>query len=205
MSVSLAAGPPAEPRHAAAAQERYALLAGEMDRVRAAAAAWRTGMAGLLAALIGFGLVKGRTDIGQLASPWPVVTGVLLLAAAIAGGAGALWLLRAAHGRPALTALDPSLPGVLADHLAARAALRDLGRGIGATLTCAALLIAAVGATWYGPGKDGPRLRVQQPGSLLCGSVVGVDQGRLTLKTDAGQVTVDLSQALTIQPVDRCA
>lgn len=204
MNIGLSAGPPAEPRHAAAAQERYGLLAGELERVRTAAAAWRTGMAGLLAALAGFGLVKGRTDLGQLAPPWPVVTGVLLLAAAVAGGAGAIRLLRAAHGRPSFTTLDPALPGVVADHLAAGAALRDLRRGIGATLACAALLVAAVGATWYGPGKDGPRLRVQQPGSVLCGSVVGLDQGRLTLKTEAGQVTVDLARALTVQPVDRC-
>ncbi|MEV4758492.1 hypothetical protein AB0J86_25770 [Micromonospora sp. NPDC049559] len=204
MSVNLAAGPPAEPWHAALAQERYGLLAGELDRVRAAATAWRTGMAGLLAALVGFGLVKGRTDIGQLAPPWPVVTGVLLLAAAVAGGAGALWLLRAAHGRPAVSPLAPSLPGVLADHLAAGTALRDLRRGVAATLACAALLVAAVATTWYGPGKDGPRLRVQQPGSVLCGSVVGVDRGRLTLRTEAGQVTVELGQALTVQPVERC-
>jgi hypothetical protein len=204
MRVQLAPGPPAQPHHGAAAREHYGLLAGELERVRAAAAAWRTGMAGLLAALAGFGLVKGRTDIGQLAAPWPAVTGMLLLTAAVAGGAAAIWLLRAAHGRPQLTSFDPGISGLVSDHLVADIALRDLRRGITTILACAALLIAAVATTWYGPDEAKPQLRVQQPGGWLCGSVIGLEQGRLTLQTEAGRVAVDLTRAWTVQPVDRC-
>ncbi|MEU4240911.1 hypothetical protein [Actinoplanes sp. NPDC026619] len=204
MTVRLSPGPAAGPHDARAALEQFDAIDGELERVRAAAAAWRTGMAGLLAALVGFGLLKGRTDIGQLAAPWPAVTGGILLATAVTGGFAAIWLLRAAHGRPERTRFDRAVPGRIADHVAAGLALHDLRRGIAATLGCATLLIAAVATTWYGPAKGGPKMRVQQLGSVLCGTVTGLDQGRLTLKTDAGLVTVDLTRALTVKPVDNC-
>ena len=52
------------PQHAQAVQR---MLRDELTVVRAAATAWRNGLAGLLAAMLGFSLVKGRSDIGTLA------------------------------------------------------------------------------------------------------------------------------------------
>jgi hypothetical protein len=86
-----------------------------LPRVRAAAVAWRNGLAGLLAGLLGFSLVKGRSDVSQLAWPWNVAVGVLLLAALMIGGYGATRLLWAAHGRPDL--LDRRTLGKVRDPL----------------------------------------------------------------------------------------
>jgi hypothetical protein len=63
MSFQLRPGPSATPADLRAAQERERLLRSELPRVRAAAAAWRNGLAGLLAALAGFGFIKGQSDL----------------------------------------------------------------------------------------------------------------------------------------------
>ncbi|WP_326757572.1 hypothetical protein OHB35_01820 [Streptomyces phaeochromogenes] len=76
-------------------------LAQELGRVREVAVAWRIGLGAILAGLVDFRLIKGRSDVGQAAPQWAVTAGLLLLAALVAGGLGALSLLCAAHGRPA--------------------------------------------------------------------------------------------------------
>jgi hypothetical protein len=196
-------GPPAGPADAARARNRHQALRDELPRVRAAAAAWRNGLAGLLAALVGFGLVKGRTEIDKVAPPWHVVIGVLLLLALLAGAAGGLCLLRAANGPPRLTPPAAGSP-LTQDHTRAVAALADLRRGIAGSLGCAAFLVLAVATTWYGPAKQPPQLRVQLPGATLCGSPDATAHGTLTLRTAAGRTTVDLTRVLTIQPVEEC-
>src|SRR5512142_960470 len=92
------AAEPATGHDLRAAQQQQRLLKTELPRVREAATAWRNGLGALLAALIGFGLVKGRSDVGQLAPGWAAAVGVVLLLALAAGAIGALLLLRAAHG-----------------------------------------------------------------------------------------------------------
>jgi hypothetical protein len=191
-----------------AAQERERLLTAELPRVREAATAWRNGLGGLLIALVGFGLIKGRTDVSQLAGSWAAWVGILLLAALIAGAAGALLLIRAANGRPSAVPAHKLRSRSAADHIEADAAARALRRGIALTLCCAALLVAAVGATWYGPGLDKPVhkpvLQITNPSGTFCGSVVGLSHDNLTLKTAAGEVTTDLEEASAVQALARC-
>jgi hypothetical protein len=157
---------PAEPATEAdlrAAQERGRLLAAELPRVREAATAWRNSLGGLLVALVGFSLIKGRSDVSQLARSWAAAVGILLLAALIVGAAGALLLIRAANGRPSVMPIHAALSRSTADHVEAVAAANALRRGIALTLGCAALLVAAVGATWYGPGRDQHAGRISTP------------------------------------------
>lgn len=187
-----------------AAQEGERLLAAELPRVREAATAWRNGLGGLLAALVGFSLIKGRSDVSQLAGSWAVWVGILLLAALVAGAAGALLLIRAANGRPAVVPARELLSRNTADHVEAVSAAGALRRGIALTLGCAALLVAAVGATWYGPGRDKPVLQVTVPGGTVCGSVVALADGNLTLDTAAGEVTTKLAEASAVQPLTSC-
>ncbi|MEU1787245.1 hypothetical protein AB0H03_12655 [Streptomyces sparsogenes] len=204
MTLVLGPGPPADGADAARAQERHRELRAELPRVREAALSWRNGLAGLLLALIGFGLIRGRSEIDKVAAPWHIVIGCLLLAALLVGALGAYWLLRAHNGKPALTPVDFSTSTVTQDHLTARAALGDLRRGIAATLLCTALLVAAVGTTWYGPEKSGPKLRLRTPGTTLCGSAATAADGRLSLSTKSGRVTVDPADVLTVEPVEQC-
>jgi hypothetical protein len=211
--VTLRVGPgsPAKPDDRRAARATLDLLADEVTRVRAAAVAWRNGLGVLLAGLIGFGLLKGRSDVTQLAPVHAAVVGVLLLVALGCGAAGAVSLMRAAHGLPwsvglervvDRTAQDPGLAGQRAE---ARASARALTRGVVLSLVCTAVLCAAVGLTWYGPAKDKPRIEVRLVnGTLYCGEVVSTAAGKLTLKTSQGQVVADLTQADGLRAVDAC-
>jgi hypothetical protein len=186
------------------AQERDQLLSAELPRVRDAATAWRIGLGGLLTALVGFGLIKGQSDITQLAVPWAAAVGIVLLAAVIAGAGGALLLIRAANGRPAATPWAKLRLRGVADHEEAVVAAAALRRGIALTLTCAALLVAAVGLTWYGPERGPPMLEITTPTAILCGSPAGITHGNMTLTTAGGAVTADLAQASAIQAVSQC-
>lgn len=207
MTQPIGAGPPAQPADRQAARNMRALLADELTRVRAGALAWRNGLGALLAGLIGFGLIKGRTDVGQLASWYAAMVGTLLLAALVVGGAGAALLMRAAHGRPGPTPL-PLASGAdpldVARDAEVVASMRALRRGVVAAFACAALLTAAVGVMWYGPEKQ--RLVEVQltTGARHCGQILSLAHNRLTLKTSRGQITVDLTQADGMAVADSC-
>ncbi|MEU7802508.1 hypothetical protein AB0B10_24930 [Micromonospora arborensis] len=201
----LAPGPvPATANDLRTAQERDQLLRTELPRVRQAATAWRNGLGALLAALIGFGLIKGRSDVSQLSPGWAVTVGVLLFAALLAGAVGALLLIRAAHGRPSVADVERIPPNQAGDHIEALVSADALRRGIALTLGCTLLLVAAVGTTWYGPERRKPALRVTGPTGTICGLVVRLNQGTLVLKTDAGEVSVNLSSAAAIAAVENC-
>ncbi|MFG2950971.1 hypothetical protein [Streptomyces adustus] len=204
MTVRLAAGGPADDAVGVSARQRHNTLRTELPRVRAAALAWRNGVTGLLAALVGFSVIRGRAEIDKVATPWDLVAGLLLLGALIVGAAGALWALRACHGPTGLTPVDSTTSSVTQDHVIAEAALLDLRRGIAGTLLCGAFLVGAIAVTWYAPARSDPSLRLQIPGAVVCGTDAGMDHGTLTLKTDAGPVLVNLDQALTIQAVETC-
>jgi len=186
------------------AQERDRMLRTELARVRAAATAWRNGLGALLVALIGFGLIKGRTDVSQLAPAWAAWVGLLLLLALVLGALGALLLIRAAHGRPAVTEIRALSSIRATDHVEALASTAAMRWGIASTLGCTLILVAAVGATWYGPDRDKPALQVTTPAGTACGSVVRLDHGVLVLKTKAGEIASDLTAASTIVAVPQC-
>lgn len=181
------------------------MLRAELPVVRAAALAWRNGLAGLLAGLLGFSLIKGRSDISGLSVPWRIAVGALLLAALITGAYGAMCLLRAAHGRPRKRPLESVRSQLAADRDEAGESLLALDRGVFGTLVCAALLVAAVAVTWYGPTATKPRLQVVvRGGETLCGSVIRSGSDRLTLSTDSGERVIDLAQVVGFQPVAQC-
>ena len=203
MSQIVSAGPPATPDDLRAAQERDRLLSTELPRVRSAAAAWRNGLAGLLTALAGFSLIKGQSDISQLAVTWAIGAGVALLAAFLAGAAGALLLIRAANGQPAITHVRRLLTRTAADHEEALAAASALRGGIALTLACSAFLVTAVGLAWYAPPRI-PGLQVTTPAGTLCGSLLQLSEGKLMIDTATGAVTLNQTQPSTVQPVDGC-
>lgn len=202
--INLSPGGKATPTGRRAAETSQRLFRDELPRVRAAATAWRGGLTGLLAGLLGFSLIKGRSDVSQIASPWSVVVGLLLLAALIAGVGGALTLLWSAHGRP--QAIDRRTAGTAlsADHQEAVRAARALRHGIVLSLLCAAFLVNAVAITWYGPEKNQPKLQVDTPDASVCGSPDMRSAGIVVLKTERGDVTIDLRIATSISAVDTC-
>jgi hypothetical protein len=186
------------------AQDRQQLLSTQLHRIRANALAWRNGLGAVLAALIGFSLIKGRSDITQLDPRWAVLAGLALVAAFTVGAMAALSLLRAAHGRPWLSKVDELLPGVLGDHQETVAAGRALLRGVVLALVCTVLLVIAVALTWYGPPREGPMLEVRTAEGTFCGTAIRTDAGVLSLRTGAGEVRVDLGEARSLRPVGQC-
>ena len=171
-----------------------------MTRVRTAAAAWRNGLGVLLAALVGFGLIKGRSDVNTLPPLAAAVVGVLLLLALVAV-LRALLLLRASFGEPRVVATR-SLPSTA--------------------------IAAHQEALGFRPGAQGgnrldPRLRrparrrrrnhvgrprqeraeaaVSTGGDPLCGAVKSVGSGILALDTPLGERDVRLATLTGIEPV----
>lgn len=201
------AGPPADPADRAGAKALRGLTADELNRIRAGAVAWRNGLGALLAGLLGFSLIKGRSDVSQLLPGYAIAVGALLLAALITGAVAAVLVMRAAHGRPSSVDVPDDVPdpAAVVREIEADRSERALGRGVRLVFGCVALLIAAVAVTWYGPEKDTPRIEVQlADNSRWCGEVVSIQAGRLTLKTAKGLVSVDLTEATTIAATDAC-
>ncbi|WP_329236864.1 hypothetical protein OG488_35640 [Streptomyces sp. NBC_01460] len=204
----LTPGRPAIAADRAAAHRIRQALAEELPKVREAALAWRNGLAGLFVGLLGFGLVKGRTDVGKLASPYGALVGGMLLLSLMCGAVGALYLLRAAHGMPVATSLAPEPGGSTAryagDHVEAGRALRALRRGVTLTLVCGALLVAGVAFSWYGPGKEKPQLLVKTPAGTECGEPKRIERGVVVLKTETGEMRVSLTDATAVLAVETC-
>jgi hypothetical protein len=194
-------GPPATQDHLRAAQERDRLLDTELPRARAAATAWRNGLAGLLTALAGFSIIKGQSDISRLARPWAAAVGIVLLGAFLAGAVGAVLLIRAATGRPAVVRVSGLVSRTAGDHDEALAAASALRAGIALTLACSGLLVAAVGVTWYGPSRTPPALQVTTPTGTDCGSLLEFGLGRVTIDKVSGVVMVPYTQMNVVRPV----
>ncbi|WP_405425180.1 hypothetical protein [Streptomyces erythrochromogenes] len=198
-------GPPATPDDLHRAEYREDLLDGaELERIRSAALAWRNGLAGLIAGLVGFGLVKGRSDVTQLAVGAGRAAGVLLALAAVVGAVAAWRILRAAHGMPRVVPAFQLPDRVAHAHQTATSAARDLRRGSALVVAHGTLLLAAVGVTWYGPERAAPRLEVVTPDRTVCGTVPRAADGALTVRTRSAELRIPLDQVLGIKAVDAC-
>ncbi|MFJ6723775.1 hypothetical protein ACIQPQ_02555 [Streptomyces sp. NPDC091281] len=196
---------PASPRDLLAAQERHRLAREALPRLRAAATGWRNAVGVLMAGLVGFGLVKGRNDVGQLEQSWASVVGLLLLAALICGAVGAYLLNRAAHGPLASVPAGMRATRSAIEHKEARSALKAMRGGITLSLGCACLLVVAVGATWYGPAAKKPAVEITSPGTgSVCGTVTRVARGTVWLKNGGTTVELPLVGITRLRTVEVC-
>jgi hypothetical protein len=73
-----------------------------------------------------------------------------------------------------------------------------------AALICLGLLVAAVGATWYGPLRNRPDLLVTVPGETICGTTVRVNNGVLTIKTAGGERDIKITDVVGLAAADAC-
>ena len=201
----LEAGSDAKPEDLRRAQSRERFLDTELDRVRNAATSWRNGLAGLLAAITGFGLIKGQSDISRLSSAWSATAGVLLLIALVVGLLGTIYVLRAAHGLP-LASTATSLGGwEVSEHREALLAARSLRGGIVCTLACVIALVAAVGVTWYGPSRASQSfVQVITSSGAWCGQSPRLSGSQLSLQASSGSVRFPVSVIKAIISVDSC-
>lgn len=200
-------GPAATSQDLWLARYRYLTIRSELPRVRAAAAAWRNGLGVVLAGLLGFSLIRGRSDVTGLSLQAAVAVGFILLLALISGCAGALLLMRASFGRPEITVVRNLLPEAVTEHKEAIDAAGRLRRGITATLFCTGFLISAVALTWYGPPKESAQIQIglRNGGSSVCGEVAEVAAASVVLETDSGERTVRWDEILAMKTVIACS
>jgi len=172
---------------------------------------WRKGLAGLLVAVLGFTLIRGRSDLGQLVTGWAVAVAVLLALVIAVGGFAAYQILGAASGWPkpipAITGRrsDGSVASAPTTHDLAMKSLAALRQGMVAAALAVLLLLAAIATTWFGPAKESARLQViDGSGAVLCGKVKETDHGKVTLETTAGTTVVQLGTVTSLAPVDAC-
>lgn len=209
--MTLRPGKASDSRTMVDAQRQVHLSRADLPAMQTLARGWLTGLAGLAAGILGFGVLHGRSDIGDLASPTAYAVGILLLLAAVAATAAAHQMLAAAHGIPTDTGTIVnrlqvgSLSEAVEQSERAMLSRRRLRRGLRWAGTAGLALLAAIALTWYGPAK-GPLLVsvTEQSGGAWCGEVLSADGGTLRLKTDSGEVSVSLGGLATLQPVSAC-
>ncbi|MBO4208843.1 hypothetical protein [Micromonospora echinofusca] len=167
------------------AEKRWAQLAQEtqfhqLDSLRRQAEGWRTGLAGLTALLGAVLIVKGRSDISNLAPGVRYLVVVLLAGAFVLLVTASLLALRAASGWPddEIYLTGESLRAWHAEESERiRTGIRRAARLMVVGLV---VLAAAVGLTWLGPGESrAPLVSVETSAGPVCGELVGVRDGHL--------------------------
>ncbi|WP_461666442.1 hypothetical protein [Gordonia sputi] len=135
-------------------------------------ASWSKGVGAALAALLGFGPIKGPSDISNLPKAVAFIVGVLL-PAALVGGAVALGLLLRAQGL--------AITGLATAYLIAAVGVSWYGASTPAASRLK--IVDARGTTW-------------------CRTVQNSNAGSVLLKIDGSIVIVNLTGAQQVQPMD---
>ncbi|WP_134765093.1 hypothetical protein [Nocardioides sp. 1609] len=180
-----------------AARARADRQSHELIVTRERAANWSKGIGALLVAALAFSLIKGRDDLTEVDPKWAGAVGVALVLAAALATVAAYSLFRASYGP-----LEPLKD--VTDHAEAVSTMTALKTGLGFAVAAFVLLLVAVGATWYGPDADGPRIKVTGKDIDWCGVPQTTSSGVLKLKVDGQPVNIDLSDVDRIEAVDSC-
>lgn len=199
-------GPAPTGTELARAKKQQRLQSEQLGRARSAALAWRNGMAGVLVALTGFGLVQGREDIARLAVVPAIWVGVLMALALVAGLVATGLLLYAAHGMPLLRNVEEILDNEDEDeHGEASRVVTALRRGVVLGSLCVLFLVVSVALGWYGPEREDPLLRVGLPEGTVCGQVEDSGEGQALLRqNDGSAILVEWDTAQEVLPVRTC-
>jgi hypothetical protein len=168
---------------------------GALEKVRATAENWRTGMAGLITLVTATLLFKGRDAIADY-DAWARYTLGVLTSLALVLGIASLWLfLSAAYGRmrpvSAQSVLDEGGVDVHKVRLAATA-LADLTWARRLAIASSVALAAALLLSWYGPeaAREPPAsarvvVSAESPGEspeTVCGELTAQDAATTVLK-----------------------
>lgn len=208
-SPQLRAGPSADPADRDDAIRIRRLVTNELASTRRAASGWARGIAGIFIAIAGLGVVHGRADVETLAAPFPLIVGIALALAVVAGVAAAVATMRAAHGRPGMISLPKyraRITDTVSEHAEARSSIRALAIGIVFAGVSVLAIVVAIAAMWYGPGANPAVVSViDDDGTRWCGSVERVIGGFASIQTEEGIVRVDLATIRSLAAVADCS
>jgi hypothetical protein len=165
---------------------------------QAAAEKWRTGLAAFVTLATGGLLLKGPDAASSLTTGWLIPLSVLALGGLLAA-IGGLWLaLLAAAGTPAklnLAEVTAKYGGVrqfeVASALGASVQLRWARFLVAGSLL---LFVGAIGTWWWAPAVSASpsMIQVSTPAGPICGTLVGMSGGAVTVLPPTSSVPVKL-------------
>jgi hypothetical protein len=189
----------------------------ELSDVRKAAENWRTGLAGLLAVLTAFFIIKGKESIDDIAHDWVKwVLGIVLVSAGAIAVFGAYKAIRAAYGVPRDELIRKGMKdyGTVSAwrHAYARAAVDDLRWAKVATISSLVLLALATVITWAAPGPPPPAFVNAQfaaggegETAAICGELIHADSDEVLIEVRDGDVRrFSLPNIRSFSVVDEC-
>ena len=175
------------------ADARDTLAEGELVRLRAAAAGWKTGLAALVALIPTLVVVKGTDTVDKLARFDAIVVGMLIAVGAVSAVIAALLALRAANGPLSQWKMSSDDLRPFREHEVDQT-IMYLRFARKTTVLAAASLAAAIAYAWAAP-QPKPGLSVSLAnGTGFCGTLVGVNAGVMQIETKDG-VTRAISTA----------
>jgi len=147
---SVSPGPPADASDRDFAEQIQQLQAGELDAVRTQAEKWRAGLGGLVGLATVVAAVRGAGDAATLNTAGKILGGTLLLLAVVFSAVGNFAAMRAAYGFPTRRLAEASLAELAARrHERLRRASRDLRRAVVLAYLSLAMVVGALGITWF--------------------------------------------------------
>jgi hypothetical protein len=179
------------------AQTRDRLAGTELDRVRAAAASWKTGLAALFALIPTLVVVKGTDAVDKLTGSDKIIVGGLIAFGAALAMTATMIALRAAYGplkRSKVLGDDLTVP-VMSEVQRTIFALQ-ITRAL--TIVGSAALAAAIAYTWASSPAPVPTPAYfsvsLSNGTSVCGKLAGADPAAVRVQTANGE-TVAFSLA----------
>lgn len=183
------------------AQLRDDLASKELQRVRAAAVSWKTGLGALFLLIPTLVVVKGTDTVDGLASTDKIIVGGLIAFGSTLAVVATLIALRAAYGpmrRPKTVSDDNTIP--IVSEVGKTVAALQMTRAL--TIVASAALAASIAYAWAAP-RSKPGLSVNLAnGSAYCGKLVGVQAGVMQIETADGVTrpipTADITSATSV-------
>jgi hypothetical protein len=188
------------------AQKAQQLRFSQLDTARRQAEAWRTGLAGITA-LFGVVLViKGRSDVAGLVSPYPVILVAFYALTLLVLMTATLIAIRAASGAPGdeclLTGEDLELWTVNEVAHVQRA----IRTAAALTVIAVCLLVIGAGTAWLAPAQASSQLSVligSRQGKF-CGQLSQLGNGTITIKNSLGTSVISLNSVEYSMTVSSC-
>lgn len=155
-----------------------------MPRVRQAAHDWRNGAGALVAGILSFSLIKGKSDLAEVAEGWAVFAGALLALSLLLGLSASFLILRASHGLPLFISVDNAQTSEVREYLEAIRSTGYLRLGIKVLTASLFSLAFSVAVVWYAPEREQDKLVLATPAGSVCGTILMSAEGSITILTE---------------------
>lgn len=205
LHVALSPGPPVTGYEEKLAEQRDQMAETKLDRLRASAGSWRTGLLALVALIPTLVVVKGTDTLDTLSNHDKSIVGILTLVGAVLIVVAALCALRAAYGPLGLTEASSDDLTVARENEVRKSSLLLRATWILIALGGAAL-IATIAWAWQAPSSVPAKFAVTRTNeSIECGTLVGTTATQIRVKkSDGSVVTIPFADVKTTSFATKC-